>query len=1555
MQEPLPSQSSIPNIDSPKEFSTASFNLEFVKQQMPGWLRNAPPERLRLLATSMRLSEESRAARARLLAPLQSIQAFAAPRFSEALNRRFGPHLNETSDRFIRGSQTLQGYAYPNFRPLWERNYAEQGLLQAALHNFSSTQASSDSTLSKLSFIRRGNERLSGIRTIDFIAFCRELDLGGQYQDHINSVFNPDGVVGIPLATRALFKDCDRFALQVDAHLALIQGTICATTYKHLLDISEQQPDIAEQDVKLRYKRLKMAGFATNGISLFEFSFQPLGHLAGIEQPWTKLLVHIPEDPHAPIKEYSGWDAFEADLASKLADENYRRFFLRFVLRKQWPSFYQTLDGLLYEQNAGQRVPRQSPTLSLDGLLRRAPLFEELFSDRLAQLKDDGRFLAVPTAELDASERQATLDKALEVGLDVLGLAAFIVPGVGEALFGVFVGQLMTEVFTGLEDWAEGDRHAALDCLTHAIGEVAGLAVGTAIIGGATALVRHTALLGRLALVRLEDGTQRLCNPELRPYAARLDPSTLGEPSEQGVYQVANQHFIRIDNNFFRVELDAEGETWRIRHPTRQDAWAPELEHNGRGAWRSRFDSPQRWQDSRYLFRRLGHSVEDFSDEEIVSILALSDTDVPQLRRLHLDRQPPTGRLLEAMTRVRLLRRLTRFSEQLQANSRMLDETLALRAVQRSPGWPSGRRIEIVEQLLEVPSFNMQLLRTAVDNDGVLQSVVNALDTQERIRLMPSAASGPEDGATLASELNHGLQSSWLGFFEHCLEVESSPSISPLSRSFPGLSPAIIDDIEASANDAERLRMERGRRVPLRLAEQARRALRESRLSHALEGFFWPLMATNDSDTLLLHFLQQDVRWPRSLKLQIEGLGTDSGSRQLLRRGGLYVDSRHPEKSPQDLLELAWEVAGLGPIENPQAFRHQLGLEASKQRDAARRALGEAQQHWWTPLQRLEDGRRGYALSGRGQLPTTTTRSIEEEILELYPDFSAQDIENYLAPYRTQPAAARALLQRRRDELQRLQVALQRWRDQPGSSRQAASRQHFSDRLIRAWRRQASSIQTPIGQQLGYSLLVNDLHIGELPTLQAIDLNHIVELGLSGMRLSDVPRGFLEHFGRLRFVDLSHNDLTRLPDGLEQRFTLRQIRLRDNRIVLDEDGSQRLAAMWNIESIDLTGNPLGRAPDVTQMTHLRVLQLRNTDIEELPTGLWDRPALEVADLRENRIDQLPIGFLDEPRDFLRRVHLDDNPLPDSLRRQLDSRQGVVRMPTQTPPLHSGPGLWATPRGPHRQLFEYWQTLQQEPDSQAFLSMLERLADTPEARELTEEMRERVRLVLQAAVESGMAPILFEFAESPRWVGTNPLWTFTSLEIQIQAYRALHGALLDLTPTRLIEFARSLRNLDRLERYLHTHLESHPSWWSRQEEVHLAYRQALHQRLQLPGNTQSVRLDDLIIEESDLAAAEAHVVKNEQVSFTTFLINQDFWIQYLRVRRADAWHELDGQFAQREHLQRFREGQLPEAERVRRESARQLQQAADEDALLLQLTREALGLPFDPLTAPRRNA
>nr|NLU59873.1 hypothetical protein [Pseudomonas sp. BIGb0427] len=78
-----------------------------------------------------------------------------------------------------------------------------------------------------------------------------------------------------------------------------------------------------------------------------------------------------------------------------------------------------------------------------------------------------------------------------------------------------------------------------------------------------------------------------------------------------------------------------------------------------------------------------------------------------------------------------------------------------------------------------------------------------------------------------------------------------------------------------------------------------------------------------------------------------------------------------------------------------------------------------------------------------------------------------------------------------------------------------------------------------------------------------------------------------------------------------------------------------------------------------------------------------------------------------------------------------------------------------------------------------------------------------------------------------------------------------------------------------------------------------------------------------------------------------MTRQPNWVEYLHQRHASAWLELDTRFNQLSAAQRLREASLPEAERLQLERGRQLQQAMDEAALLLRLTREALGIPAAP--------
>ncbi|WWG78338.1 hypothetical protein VRC34_16630 [Pseudomonas poae] len=65
---------------------------------------------------------------------------------------------------------------------------------------------------------------------------------------------------------------------------------------------------------------------------------------------------------------------------------------------------------------------------------------------------------------MDAQASEERLQTYLSAGLTLLNVAGFVVPVLGQLMAGVAVGQLLGEVFDGVEDWA---HHRTADALKH--------------------------------------------------------------------------------------------------------------------------------------------------------------------------------------------------------------------------------------------------------------------------------------------------------------------------------------------------------------------------------------------------------------------------------------------------------------------------------------------------------------------------------------------------------------------------------------------------------------------------------------------------------------------------------------------------------------------------------------------------------------------------------------------------------------------------------------------------------------------------------------------------------------------------------------------------------------------------------------------------------------------------------------------------------------------------------------------------------------------------------
>ncbi|NWE37573.1 DUF6543 domain-containing protein, partial [Pseudomonas gingeri] len=120
-------------------------------------------------------------------------------------------------------------------------------------------------------------------------------------------------------------------------------------------------------------------------------------------------------------------------------------------------------------------------------------LFQFFFNSMIGKLQKDSRVLAVPTADFDVAVRDQRWRDYEAWGLDLLNLAGFFVPVIGQLMMGVAIGQMLGEVYEGVQDWRHQDRSAALSHLRNvleSLASMAAFAAGGKVIGSARRAVR---------------------------------------------------------------------------------------------------------------------------------------------------------------------------------------------------------------------------------------------------------------------------------------------------------------------------------------------------------------------------------------------------------------------------------------------------------------------------------------------------------------------------------------------------------------------------------------------------------------------------------------------------------------------------------------------------------------------------------------------------------------------------------------------------------------------------------------------------------------------------------------------------------------------------------------------------------------------------------------------------------------------------------------------------------------------------------------------------------
>ena len=431
---------------------------------------------------------------------------------------------------------------------------------------------------------------------------------------------------------------------------------------------------------------------------------------------------------------------------------------------------------------------------------------------------------------------------------------------------------------------------------------------------------------------------------------------------------------------------------------------------------------------------------------------------------------------------------------------------------------------------------------------------------------------------------------------------------------------------------------------------QAARLRSEQYLARALEGLYAPLLASADSDRLLLTCLERLPGWPDSLCLELRGGAVDgpllerigepaSSTRRVIvksTRGYQLVDLELPSPVADELFTAVFSAL-------PEPARSNMALANStalldKVKNLAQQQRPLLSQWLWSypRLARAESGRlrggvdQGYP-PGRYAVATRVAR-----YRRLFPTLSDGEARAALDNWAALNLSVEGQLAQLEAQFTRLQHDLQAW------AQDNEARGVLRDEMISVWRQERYR-QLPGGERV-FQLNLDDIglsiaDLADFPALEA-PFAHVRELSLDDNPLEYLPRAFSRHFPSLQRVSLSSAGLQQVPGGLGAG--VRVMDLSDNAIVWSADNQLALQEYPRLQELQMTYNPLGTPPDLSHLPDLLMLDLSRCGLRALPVGLAGLRQPQLIDLSINQLERLPIGFM-LPTPVSQALRLESNP------------------------------------------------------------------------------------------------------------------------------------------------------------------------------------------------------------------------------------------------------------------------------------------------------------------------
>ncbi|SEM48715.1 Leucine rich repeat-containing protein [Pseudomonas sp. ok272] len=971
-------------LTSPPVALGKGLHTSFIKRRVPGWIQRVTPDDLKTLRKGVLAgldsndlqapwftqaneaqrqalldcvanSVASSHALASSLKGLKGLNEFAEPLLKHALRKRFGSEVDVNNNHLYH----LRG----------QERKVVQPLLQAALLNFESGTDFDQETLQATSAIapagalvseKDGPEQYSwiinrtwqpykyrysetlGIKPAEFADLCRDLDLGQQYQEHLDHVFDGANQAQV----RRQMIDARKDLLAVHAHRARLKSHLSAEAFEVVQALLRGET-ARYNGHGVWYSELEMFGSALGEVfiigcraRLFRLPLKswkfnvtefllPVRPSELLDRPLSadeqKIIVYIPGAGRHELVEYASLGDFEKALAVGLYATRMQQGFAAFVKHDEQQAFFRRLKAQRYGKRWDPKgfyevIDNPEPDLSLKETLLTGDLFEALHERHQVRMRDNARLLAVPTAIVDNEAMWARLKHYAEIGLDVLNVAAFFVPVLGHVMLAVTAVQLSLEVYHGIEAWSVGDREEAW---AHFESVALNVAAAAALIGvGAAAhtvpKIQVSRWVDGMVPVKLPNGQARLWKPDLAPYrsAVTLDPTL--RPNALGQYQSGGRTYVRLGEDLYEKTFDPELKQWRINHPTDPEAYQPVLDHNHAGAWRHAHEQPLAW-DRLTLMRRIGHQVEGFSDDTLLEIAEASGVDDDALRKMHIDRQSPPPLLAETLRQFRVDQQVDGMIEHLR-NGTCVEGLCeyALPLIVEMPGWPREEVLEVFEgaepwgrsQVHGTPPLGgarrtIKVTRTEAMSGKLAATVLSELDEEQIVELL--GVEGAHDvskrGQVFRDRLANHARSRKKVLFDGLYAGSHEPlepDVLRLQRHFPSLSRYAARDLLAQASAQELAQLRSHGRIALRIAQQARVYVQQGALNRALAGLHLENMASAASDRLALHCLEHQPGWPANLRLEVradsihgallDSVGSEQASvrRVLVKEGAGY-------------------------------------------------------------------------------------------------------------------------------------------------------------------------------------------------------------------------------------------------------------------------------------------------------------------------------------------------------------------------------------------------------------------------------------------------------------------------------------------------------------------------------------------------------------------------------------------------------------------------------------------------------------------------------------------